>query len=382
MTDKLIMTPGPTQVAQNVRMARSVGTTNPDLDPDFFDFYKETSQKISDLMHTTAPFYIMSGEAILGLEAACASLTSAGDRVLIIDNGIYGAGFADFVAMYGGTPVLYSVDRFKDVDCAALEDYLASDNDFKYATMVHCDTPSGVLNDIHSICPILKKYGILTVVDAVSSMFGTKIHMDKGEIDILCGGSQKALSAPIGLTFVGVSNDAILAMESRTTPIASFYCNLLMFKKYFETGWSPYSLPASDIMGLSAALDNVLADTEIYVRHDTVAAAVRYGLTTAGLELYLNAGYADTVGVFNVPSGLDSKEILSHMVNEHGIMIAGSFGELEDKVLRIGHMGENARVYRVFRTLDALNQTLLHFGFELKADIAHSFAAHMADPSL
>ena len=96
-----IMTPGPTQVAENVRLARSMECTNPDLDEDFVEFYKETCEKISSLLHTSNETLILSGEGILGLEAAIASMTEPGDKVLVLDNGIYGKGFADFVSIYG-----------------------------------------------------------------------------------------------------------------------------------------------------------------------------------------------------------------------------------------------------------------------------------------
>ncbi|MCI5951495.1 MAG: alanine--glyoxylate aminotransferase family protein, partial [Anaerostipes sp.] len=96
-----IMTPGPVQVPEKVRMARSRSTTNADLDPVFYDEYKEICELISQQLHTKNETLILSGEGILGLEAACASMTEPGDRVLVLDNGIYGAGFADFVSMYG-----------------------------------------------------------------------------------------------------------------------------------------------------------------------------------------------------------------------------------------------------------------------------------------
>lgn len=367
MLDKLIMTPGPTQVADNVRMARSIATTNPDLDPDFYEFYKANCLKLSKLMHTANPFFIMSGEGILGLEAACASLTECGDRVLVIDNGIFGAGFADFVSMYGGDAVVYSCDRLKGVDITALESYLENDNNFKYATIVHCDTPSGVLNDIHAICPLLKKHGILTVVDSVASMFAHDIHMDDACIDILCGATQKALSAPVGLTLVGVSDDAFDSMITRKTPIASFYCNLLVFKDYYENKWFPYSMPASDINGLSAALDNVIADKSFEERHKVIAEATRRILVEAGLSLHLSSDFSNTVSIFDVPSGISSEQILSRMRDVHGILIAGCFGELAGKVIRIGHMGENAREDYMRRTLLALFETLEHFGYALES---------------
>ena len=119
-----IMTPGPTQVRENVRQARALACTNPDLDADFYDFYKETCEEISELLYTKNETLILDGEGILGLEAACATLTEKGDRVLVMDNGEYGKGFAGFVTMYGGEPVLYSTDYRNAFDVKALEEYL------------------------------------------------------------------------------------------------------------------------------------------------------------------------------------------------------------------------------------------------------------------
>ena len=185
-----IMTPGPTQVPETVRRARSFACTNPDLDEEFYDFYKETCELISSLLGTKNETLILDGEGILGLEAACASLTEPGDKVLVIDNGIYGKGFADFASMYGGIPELYHADYENTLDVDALAEYLKDHHDYAYATVVHCDTPSGMLNDISRICPLLKQYGILTIVDSVSGMFGERVCVDDFQIDLLCGGSQ------------------------------------------------------------------------------------------------------------------------------------------------------------------------------------------------
>ena len=184
-----IMTPGPTQVPETVRRARSFSCTNPDLDEEFYDFYKETCELISSLLGTKNETLILDGEGILGLEAACASLTEPGDKVLVIDNGIYGKGFADFVSMYGGIPELYHADYENTLDVDALAEYLKDHHDYAYATVVHCDTPSGMLNDISRICPLLKQYGILTIVDSVSGMFGERVCVDDFQIDLLCGGT-------------------------------------------------------------------------------------------------------------------------------------------------------------------------------------------------
>lgn len=365
-----IMTPGPTQVRENVRKARSAETTNPDLDLEFYDYYKETCELLSSLMHTENISYLLSGEGILGLEAACASLTEPGDRVLVLDNGVFGKGFADFVSLYGGIPVLFSTDYTKELPLEDLEAYLEQDHAFKYATVVHCDTPGGMLNDIAGICPLLKKYGILTVVDSVSAAFGNPINADESKIDILCLGSQKALSAPIGLTMLTVSQDAFRSMESRKTPIASFYANILNFKNYYTDKWFPYSMPISDIYGLRTALENIANDPYILERHARLSNAVRTALTDAGLSLYNQSGFSNTVTVFKVPDNIRAEDILTRMTRVHGIMIAGSFDVLAGEVIRIGHMGENANEKDLKLTLEALNETLTFLGVPLLKPIA------------
>ena len=368
-----IMTAGPTQVKENVRMARSLETTNPDRDVAFCEFYKETCDILQDLLHSSGTAYILGGEGILGLEAACASLTEPGDRVLVLDNGIFGRGFADFVKMYGGEAVLFTSDYQHPINPADLRAFLEKDSDFKYATVVHCDTPSGILNDISELCPLLSEFGILTVVDSVAGMFGEYVNVDESKIDILCGGSQKALSAPAGLTMLWVSDKAMEAMENRKTPIASFYANILTFKTYYEDKWFPYTMPISDINGLRAALDNVKADKDILERHAKIAAATRGAVQKAGLKLYPEEGFSNTVTVIEVPEGLTDTQILSTIRDKYNVMLSGCFDVLAGKVFRIGHMGENARIEDMTITMNALDRTFADLGYPLECSMKEEF---------
>lgn len=368
-----VMTPGPTQVRENVRMARSLVCTNPDLDEEFVDFYKETCEEISELLGTKNETLILDGEGILGLEAACASLTEPGDKVLVIENGVYGEGFADFVTMYGGVPEFYHADRLNAIDPDGLSSYLKEHHDYKYATVVHCDTPSGMLNPVDKICPLLKEYGILTVVDSVSGMFGNEMHVDDYQIDLLCGGSQKAVSAPPGLTFVTISDAAKKAMHERKTPIRSFYASLPAFDGYYEKKWFPYTMPISDIYGLRAAFDNIKADPDLISRTHRIAEATRNAVKEAGLPLHLQSGFSDTVTVFDIPEGTTCDAILKTMRKDHHIMLAGSFNDLSGKVIRIGHMGNNANFEDMITTMLALSETFDSLGIKLKGNLAELF---------
>ncbi|MDD6042909.1 MAG: alanine--glyoxylate aminotransferase family protein [Eubacteriaceae bacterium] len=373
-----IMTAGPTQVRENVRMARSLECTNPDLDPEFFDFYKETCQLLSKAVNTENQALILGGEGILGLEAACASMTEPGDRVLVIDNGVFGKGFADFVKIYGGEPVSFVSDYHRPVNLSELEEFLKKDSDFKYATVVHMDTPSGVLNDAEEISKLLDRYGIMTVADSVAGLFGEKLDMSNSKIDILCGGSQKALSCPPGLTMIWVSDRAFDAMKNRKTPITAFYANILNYKDYYENRCFPYTMPISDIYGLRAALDNYfdMQDT-IYDRHARIAAATRKAIVEGGLELYLEEGFSNNVTVVKVPEGITDQQLLDGMMKDYNVMISGCFDVLAGLVVRIGHMGENCYEDKLEATLTAMQKTLEKYGVPVKCDLADAFRRNL-----
>lgn len=368
MRSPYVFTPGPTSVRENVRLARAQQCTNPDLDLQFYDFYKETCEKIGKIIKTSNPVYILSGEGILGLDSACASLTEEGDRVLVIDNGVFGAGFADFVKIYGGKPVTYKSDKTKDINIDDLRKFLEKDSNFKYATIVHCDTPSGLLNNIDKVCPLLKEFNILTVVDTVASMGGEDIRVDEWKIDIALGASQKVLSAQPGLTIVSISEDALRVMENRKKPIMGFYNNLTIWKNYYKEKWFPYTMPISDIVSLDVALDNILNEgiENVIKRHYKYGNAVRKAILEYGLELFIEKGQANTITAVKIPESIGCDKLIKHMLEEYNVLVAGSFSYMSGKVVRIGHMGENADKDKLTYLLSVLEKSLVDLGYNNK----------------
>ena len=375
MNNKNVYMPGPSNVRENVRQARSIKTTNPDVDVDFVEFYKNTCDKMAKIISTKNDVYILSGEGILGLEAACASLTEKDDRVLVIDNGVFGKGFEDFVTMYGGEAVLFSKCYKKAIDVEELERFLEKDHDFKYATIVHCDTPTGVLNDLSKICPLLKKYNILTVVDSVAAMVGEKLLVDEWQIDMVLGGSQKAISAQPGLSIVSVSEDAKNAMKNRKSKIIGFYCNLTIWENYYEQKYFPYTMPISDIISLDRALENILEEgiENTIKRHERISKATREALKEYGGELFLNSGYSNTVTALVIPESIGALNLTKYIGEKYNTIIGTSLGEYVDKLLRIGHMGENAKLDKIIYILDILDNSLKDLGFKGNGSLVSLF---------
>jgi len=360
---------------------------NPDVDPEFTPYYVSVCRKLQTLFGTKNDVHILSGEGMVGLDAAICSLTEPGDRVLVLSNGIFGAGFADMAKTYGGVPDLVSFDEPRSIDPENVEKYLQDHTGYKYATLVHCDTPSGVLNSVERICPILKRHGMLTVVDTVAAMVGEPFHADAWGVDVALGGSQKALSAPIGLSFLSISPDAWKAMEQRKTPIPSFYCNLLSFRTVVRDCWFPYSMPVHDIAALDVAADNVLEEglQNVVTRHARIAEAIRMVLRANGIQLFLESGYGNTCTAFIPPAPITCDQLLQTLRTEFGLVLSGSFDHLKGKVIRIGHMGENAHEEVSCCAMGLLGRGLAHLGFtcgDMKAQMEKALAdlAHSAVP--
>ena len=332
--DYLMMTPGPSIVRQNVMERRAEFFGNPDLDEDFFKFYDKLAEKTAKIFGCKKESMIfMSGEGMVGLDSACASLTEPGDRVLVIENGLFGAGFADMVKPYGGEPVTLSFDTKRKIDIEKVKEFLEKDSNFKFATVVHCDTPTGVLNDVKEICRLLKSKGILTVVDTVAAIGGEHFNAEEFGADIALGGSQKCFSAPPGITMLSVSDDAWEAIKNRKTPIASFYCNLSYWENCVEKKLFPYTMPSSDLMGFDTAVDNILEEgiENLAERHHKTAKYCREGLKKLGLKLYLEDDFSSTVTAFYVPDGFTVNEFIKKLKDEYKIFIGDHTGLMQIK---------------------------------------------------
>lgn len=379
MSEILRMTPGPTYVTERVRRAMAMPILNPDMEEEFFERYKSTQKLLEEIYETKDEVLILNGEGILGLEAACASLIEPGDKVLCIDNGIFGHGFIDFVKLYGGAVTVFESPYDEAVDVEKLKRFLLENHEFKLATVVHCETPAGITNPVDQICPLIKSYGILSIVDSVSAMVGEPLKMDEWKMDVVLGASQKCISAPPGLTLVGISRDARTAMEERKVPVAGFYLNLMIFDGWYEKKWFPYSQPVSDIFALEEALKAILEEKDIPGRHKRLADAVRKAVTETGLTLYAKNGYANTVSTILLPEGISFDSLKEEMLKNHRILIGGAFDYLGNQVFRIGHMGENAREEKLYRTLKALHLSLTSLGVNLKEPMHEIFVKELKE---
>ncbi|VTT85553.1 Serine--glyoxylate aminotransferase [Halorubrum sp. DM2] len=371
----MLMTPGPTAVPEPVREAMSRELINPDVDPRFREIYGRVTERLATVYGVDSggaenagaddrgsaataerDVVVLGGEGILGLEAAVASLVEPGTEVLCLSNGLYGEGFADFVESYGGEATLVAAPHDEPLPLDALDEALAADDaDFDLATTVHCETPTGTLNDIDAALDRIEAADgeILTVVDAVSSLGGVAVPTDR--IDVCLGASQKCFSAPPGLATAAVSDRAWAAMEERDPH--SLYANFLPFRDVSDE--FPYTHLTTEVVALDAALDLWLAEglDAVRERHESAAARCRERGAALGLETVPDSERSSpTVTAFRVPGR--AAELQERLREAHDVVLATGLGESADDILRVGHMGHNARVDRVEETMDALEAVL------------------------
>ena len=369
-TDHLIMTPGPTEVPERIRLAMARRTTNPDLDPGFMELYRSVVSKLSRLLGASrSSVLVMLGEAMLGLEASIANLVRRGDKVLVVANGVFGEGFADLVRMYGGEPVVLESDWRKSIDPGDVERALERNPEVEVLTLVHCDTPSAILNPLREVAKVARERGVLSIVDAVSSVGGVPVDVDGWSVDVLIGGSQKVLNMPSGLTILTVSPGAWERAEK--VGYRGFYLDIKLWRDVMEEGVFPYTHSDPLVRALDESLNMIFEEglESVYARHEAAKRASWRALEALGLEPYPKTpeDSSPTVTAFLAPKGVNEAELRRRVWEKYGVMIAGSWGKLEGKVLRVGHMGIQASRSHLMLAFTSLARALRDMGF--KADV-------------
>lgn len=366
-----ILCAGPTSIDPRVMEVMGKSLTNPDIDPEYEKKHRQVEKKISKLLKTEATSFIMLGEGMIGLEGAIINLVEKGDRVLVLNNGVFGAGFADFVKYYEGVPYIYEDDYRRGFDIEKLKNFLEKDHEFKVATMVHCETPSGITNDVKTICKLLNSYGILTIVDTVSGMGGEEFDFYDYKVDIALGGSQKCISAPTGLTLVTISERAKQAIRDRKKPVPSYYMNFENYYAYSDGFAFPYTMNENLTYALDLALD-LLFEKDSLALHKKYAEVTREIFEKAGFELYAKDSRSNTLTAVMVPEGFIAEDIIGAL-RKKGILISKGAGDIFEKVFRIGHMGNNISYENFLELYEKLDEVFGELGIKTKVSLKEEF---------
>jgi len=353
-------------------------------DPAFIELFGRTSELLRRVYRTEHDVVILQGEAILGLEAAAASLISPGDRVLNLVSGVFGKWFQDFIEKYGGETIEVAVPYDEAIDPEDVRRALNASPGVKFLSVVHSETPSGTHNPVREIGRVAKEFGVVTMVDTVSGLGGELLSPEAWGIDVAVAGPQKCLGGTPGLSLLAVSPDAWRAMEQRRPgPLRGSFLSILDWKHtWLEHRRFPYTPSVTEVYALESVLNQALElGIERFVeRHQMIARACRAGVRALGLELWpaREAIAAACVTAVRVPDGLDEGKLRGTMRERYGVTISPGYGELMGKLFRLGHMGPaQAHPTTLAAQLAVLERSLADLGqpVEFGAGVGAAMAA-------
>jgi pyridoxamine--pyruvate transaminase len=337
-------------------------------DPMFLDIFENTIDLLGQVYQTQYDVVIMQAEAILGLEAAAASLFQPGDKVLNLVSGVFGKGFEGWIRAYGAEPIELAVPYNEAIDPEDVRRILQSTTGITYLSVVHSETPSGTINPVRDICRIAREFGVITIVDTVSGLGSELVNPEDWGIDIAVAGPQKCLGGPPGLSLMTISPAAWAAMEQKQHPLRGSFLSILDWKTtWIEQRRFPYTPTVSEIYALQSILQQALAEGIEHVvgRHQAAAHATRRGVEALGLELWAAREDIATAccTAVTLPDGVEDTQIINGLRNQYGVMISPGYGELKGKLFRLGHMASAAHPTVVALQLAMLERTLDDIGY-------------------
>jgi aspartate aminotransferase-like enzyme len=365
MTLPLELIPGPTRMVPNVLRALGEARGSPDVEESFWDDYLGLEARLQRLLGAAdSSVAIQSGEAMLGLWGAMKSVLRPGDAVVCACNGIFGDGFAAMARALGADVHEVQGDWREAVDRDRLADEIRR-VDPRLVTLVHCETPSGVLNALEGVGEAVAKHTTdgLLMVDFVSSAVGAPLQVDALGIDLGLLGPHKALSGPPALAITTVSDKAWRRVNS--VQYVGYDALQPFHRVQFQTPrLLPYTHNWYAIRATMAACDNVEQQpgglaTSID-KHAEVAAFCRQQVRDElGLELFprTDTVASPTVTAVSLPDGCDWAALQSELRRQQ-LHVGGSYGRLSGKVLRIGHMGSQADKALVAKAIGVLGRAL------------------------
>jgi aspartate aminotransferase-like enzyme len=278
------------------------------------------------------------------MEASVSNLTSPGDRVLVLTAGKFGERWVELSKAFGCVVDVVSAPYGQSFDLAEVKAALKAEHRAVY--MQATETSTGVRHDVEAVAGLVKGTDTLLVVDGITGLGTTHFDVDGWGIDVLIGGSQKAVMIPPGLAYLSVSEKAWKAMEGAKNP--RYYFDLRKERKSAAKGESAYTPSVALIAGLGAALDYIAGqgggDLEkgriaLVNNAEVNAAATRAGLVALGFTLFAPTAPAAAATAVLTPEGMNSGEVVKTLKARFALVITNGQGEMQGKIFRVAHLG-------------------------------------------
>ena len=340
-----LFTPGPTPLLPAAQFAMAAADLH-HRTPEFRALYRRVLGQLRTFVGTQNDVILLTSSGTGAMEASVANLTSPGDRVLVLTAGKFGERWTSLAKAFGCQVDVVSAAYGQTFSLDAVQAALREDT--RAVFMQATETSTGVRHDVQAVAELLRSTGseALLVVDAITGLGTTHLDMDAWGVDVLVGGSQKAVMIPPGLSYLAVSPRAWDRMEATYNP--RYYFDLRKERKNAKLGESAYTPAVALIAALVAAFDWIAAQGDgslvegrkrLVENAETVAAMTRAAVQALGLKLFAPDASGAAATAVLAPDGVDSGLFVKELKSRFAAIITNGQGEMKGQIFRIAHLG-------------------------------------------
>ena len=342
--DNKLFTPGPLNTKQSVKdaMLQDMGSR----DKEFLEVVKEIRSELLNIAGVTPEdgydAVLMQGSGTFGVESVISTVIPSFGHLLLLSNGAYGDRIKQMADVYG---IRITTLKYKENIVPLVEDaeeVLLNDETITHMAIVHCETTTGILNNLEGIGLLAKRFRKVFIVDAMSSFGAVPIDLKALDIDFLISSSNKCIEGVPGFSFVIAKSEILerCAGQARTVSL-DLYSQWVDMKKSNQFRFTP---PIQSVLAFRKAIDELKTEGGVAKRSERYQKNYRRlikGTEALGLKTYLDKkdqGYIITSFLFPEHANFDFT-FFYEKLHERGQVIYQ--GKLTDtNCFRIGNIGQ------------------------------------------
>ncbi|HJZ79877.1 MAG TPA: alanine--glyoxylate aminotransferase family protein [Pyrinomonadaceae bacterium] len=375
---RILLGPGPSPVDDRILSAMAAPLLG-HLDPLFLQCMDDVQSLLRYVFETENRVTIpISATGSAGMEAALVNVLEPGDEAVVCIHGVFGERMRDIIERAGAKPIVVEAKWGEAIDVSKIETALKSSQP-RVLAIVHAETSTGVLQDLSGLAEMAHARGALLVVDAVTSLGGHPVGVDRQGIDICYSGTQKCLGAPPGLAPVTFNERALERIRARKSKVQSWYLDITMVERYWgDDRTYHHTAPISMNYALREALRLIHEEglEARWHRHEQNHRALVAGIEAMGLSMAVAPEQRLwSLNAVSVPEGVDDGRVRGRLLEEN-IEIGGGLGPLKGKIWRIGLMGSGSSRENVELVLEALRRALTAEGHPCGSGIEAASATY------
>lgn len=350
-----LFTPGPTPLLMEAQ-ARTLTAANVHHRTEAFrKILSETLVLLKYYYDTSNDVLIFASSGTGAMEGSVANLLSPGERMLVGTAGKFGERWLALAQAFGIEAVKVESPYGQPVNIDAMKQKLETDGPFRAVLIQATETSTAVMNDVRTLGVAVKDYPeTALVVDAITGLGTSDLRVEEWGLDVVIGGSQKAVMIPPGLAFVSVSEKAWGLIAKSQLP--RFYFDFAKERKNQVKGETAYTPATTLVIGLHAALEYIkkIGRENLIANAALLAEASRAGARALGLKLFAESSPANAATAVCAPSGMDSGAIVKELRNRFGAIIANGQGSMKGQIFRLAHLGyyDIADLFSFFAALE------------------------------